>query len=141
MLALPIRGTPVAYAFDTPVGNFSLVIPDRADFHTWIWMVGACPSGVAPVPDCLGVSGIAQPIAKAFNYSGEAHLAGGRYTLSVDDPFGLRCGNVYYGPTSATHDVYTWDANTRAGTLVSTFDAGCDGAPGAMTYPISLIRL
>ena len=52
-------------------------------------------------------------------------------------PYGLRCGDVYYGPTSMTHDVYSWDATTMAGTLVSSFDAGCDGAPGTLTYPIS----
>jgi hypothetical protein len=40
-----------------------------------------------------------------------------------------------------THDDYSWDATTMAGTLVSSFDAGCDGAPGALTYPISLSRL
>jgi hypothetical protein len=62
----------------------------------------------------------------------------GRYTLTVDDPFGLRCGNVYYGPTSPTHDVYSWDGNTLAETLTSTFGAGFDGQPGTLTYPIWL---
>jgi hypothetical protein len=28
----------------------------------------------------------------------------------------LRCGNVYHGTTVATHDVYTWDPATLAGT-------------------------
>jgi hypothetical protein len=87
------------------------------------------------------VFGIARPIAKAFNDAGDAQLVDGRYNLTVDDPYGLRCGNVYYGPTSITHDVYSWDATTMAGTLVSIFDAGCDGAPGTLMYPISLSRL
>jgi hypothetical protein len=55
--------------------------------------------------------------------------------------FNLRCGDVYYGPTSMTRDVYSWDATTMAGTLVSSFDAGRDGAPKTLTYPISLSRL
>ena len=58
-----------------------------------------------------------QPVAKAFNYVGDAQLVNGRYTLTVDVPDGLRCGNIYYGPTIPTHDVYTWDATTLAGSL------------------------
>ena len=94
-----------------------------------------------PQPDCVWVSAIPQPVAKAFNYQNEARLVDGHYSISVDDPFGLRCGNLYYGPTSPTHDVYTWDATTLAGTLTSSFDAGCDGAPGTLTYPFSLVRM
>jgi hypothetical protein len=123
-----------------PIGNFDLVIPDRFDFHTWVWSVTPCVSGKPP-PECIHVFGIARPVAKAFNYEGDALVVDGHYTLTVDDPFGLRCGNVYYGPTSTTHDVYTWDATTMAGTLTSSFDAGCDGAPGTAAYPISLLRL
>jgi hypothetical protein len=124
-----------------PIGNFDLIIPDRFDFHTWVWSVTPCINGGALPPECIHVFGIARPIAKAFNYSGDARLAGASYTLTVDDPYGLRCGNVYYGATSTTHDVYSWDATTMAGTLTSSFDAGCDGAPGTLTYPISLSRL
>jgi hypothetical protein len=123
-----------------PIGNFDLIIPDRVDFHTWVWSVTPCIGG-GPPPECIHVFGIARPIAKAFNYTGDAQLVDGRYTLTVDDPYGLRCGNVYYGPTSISHDVYSWDATTTAGTLVSSFDSGCDGAPGTLTYPISLSRL
>jgi hypothetical protein len=123
-----------------PIGNFDLIIPDRFDFHTWVWSVTPCVGGASP-PECIHVFGIARPIAKAFNYAADAQLVDGRYTLTVDDPYGLRCGDVYYGPTSMTRDVYSWDATTMAGTLVSSFDAGCDGAPGTLTYPISLSRL
>ena len=132
---------PSANAVDNPLGNFDLIIPDRFDFHTWSWWITPCAPGAPSVPQCIQVNGIARPIAKAFNYTGDAHLVGGRYSLRVSDPYGLRCGNVYYGPTSMTHDVYSWDAATLAGTLVSSFGAGCDGAPGALTYPISLARL
>ena len=127
-----------------PLGNFNMNIPDRFDFHTWIWSVTGCVNsgrGDGPPPQCIHVLGIAQPIAKAFNYRGDVHLLDGRYTLTVDDPFGLRCGNVYYGPTSVTHDVYSWDATTLAGTLTSSFDAGCDGQPGTLTYPFWLVRM
>ncbi|KUI22692.1 hypothetical protein AU193_21010 [Mycobacterium sp. GA-1285] len=128
-------GPALAHA-DTPYGNFHLVIDGRHDFHTWLWAISRCPG------DCLHIQAIPQPIAKAFPYSGDAHLADGRYTLTVDVPDGLRCGNVYYGPVIPTRDVYAWDAATRLGTLESSFAAGCDGAPGGtFTYPFSLARL
>jgi hypothetical protein len=123
-----------------PIGNFDLIIPDRFDFHTWVWSASPCVGGASP-PQCIHVFGIARPIAKAFNYGGDAQLVDGRYTLTVDDPYGLRCGDVYYGPTSMTHDDYSWDVTPMAGALVSSFDAGCDGAPGTLTYAISLSRL
>ena len=121
---------------DTPYGNFHLVIHDRYDFHTWLWAVSRC-SG-----ECLHIQAIPQPNAKAFPYQGDAMSADGRYTLTVDVPDGLRCGNVYYGPVIPTRDVYSWDAATRVGTLESSFAAGCDGAPGGtINYPFSLARL
>lgn len=128
-------------------GNYNLHMPDRRDFHTWILsMTTNCPvpdPGVyARNADCLNVITIPQPIAKAKYSHVDAVLANGRYTMTVDDPFGLRCGDIYYGPVIPTHDVYSWDANTLAGQMVSTFDAGCDGAPGGtLTYPFTLSRM
>jgi hypothetical protein len=125
-------------------GNYMLNIPDRRDFHTWIWSALApCQDPGGPrKPNCTRVVTIPQPVAKAANLSADATLADGRYTMTIDDPFGLRCGDIYYGPTIPTHDVYTWDANSLAGEMVSTFDAGCDGAPGgALTYPFTLTRM
>ena len=79
---------------------------------------------------------------RAWAWYADAHLANGRWTLAVDVPEGLRCGNVYYGPVIPTHDVYSWDAVTLTGTLESTFDVGCDNAPGGtFVYPFSLVRL
>jgi hypothetical protein len=74
-------------------GATSRLIPDRFDFHTWIWFMGACDQdrNRPPLPECIRVEGIAEPIAKAFNYCGEALLVDGWYTRTVDDPFGLRC--------------------------------------------------
>ncbi|KUH67419.1 hypothetical protein AU184_08315 [Mycolicibacterium novocastrense] len=135
-LALVSAFVPAIAHADTPYGNFHLVIDGRYDFHTWLWAVSRCPG------ECVHVQAIPQPNAKAFPYSGDARLVDGRYTLTVDVPDGLRCGNVYYGPVVPTRDVYSWDAATRSGTLESSFATGCDGAPGGtFTYPFSLARL
>jgi hypothetical protein len=118
------------------VGNYSLNIQGRYDFHTWVWAVTPCGG------DCKYVTFVPQPYARAFYFDGPAQLANGRYTLIVDDPYGLRCDNIYYGPTIPTHDVYTWDATTLVGSMDSTFDVNCGGAPGGTyTYPFTLTRL
>lgn len=128
--------SPVRAQADTPYGNFELRIDGRYDFHTWLWVISRCDG------QCVTVQAVPQPIAKAFPYRGTAQLADGRYTLTVDVPDGLRCGNVYYGPVIPTRDVYSWDATTRSGTLESSFAVGCDGAPGGtFTYPFKLVRL
>lgn len=135
--ALALVSAPAAGAMP-PFGNYAMNIEGRYDFHTWIWVLSPC----ANPGDCVSVTAIPQPIAKALHYRGEAPLAQGRYTLTIDDPYGLRCGNVYYGPTIPTHDVYTWDATTLAGSMQSSFDVGCDGAPGGtITYPFTLSRM
>jgi hypothetical protein len=57
--------------------------------------------------------------------------------MSVDVPDSVRC-TVYFLPS---HDVYTWDAVALTGSVHSTFDAGCGGAPGASAdWPFSLVR-
>ncbi|BBZ24003.1 hypothetical protein H7H52_09200 [Mycolicibacter hiberniae] len=119
--------------------NYQLIIPDRNDFHTWTWAVSRCIDGPA---NCVHISAIPMPVARAFEYTGDAHISDGRYTLAVDVPDGLRCGNIYYGQLIPTHDVYSWDANTLQGTLTSSFAGGCDGAPaGSVSYPFTLVRL
>ncbi|MFI2841726.1 hypothetical protein [Mycolicibacterium sp. PDY-3] len=132
-----VTGSPAAHA-DPFFANYQLVIPDRYDFHTWAWSVMHC---IPAADDCRSIGAMPMPTAKAFEYSGQAHLVDGRYTLTVDVPDGLRCGNVYYGPVVATRDVYSWDAASLRGTLTSSFAAGCDGRPGTLTYPFSLLRL
>ncbi|OBB00126.1 hypothetical protein A5666_10965 [Mycolicibacterium fortuitum] len=126
-------------------GNYALNIPDRRDFHTWIWSaITPCrdPGSDVRQRDCITIRTIPQPVAKAVPNVGNAKLVDGRYTLTIDEFYGLRCGDIYYGPTIPTHDVYTWDANTLAGEMVSTFDTGCDGAPGgSFTYPFTLTRM
>jgi hypothetical protein len=126
---------PVAQA-GMAFGNYNLQIVGRYDFHTWLWSATSCPGA------CLHINAIAQPVAKAFNYFGDAQFADGRYTLTVDVPDGLRCGDIYYGPTIPTHDVYSWDATTLAGSLQSSYDVGCNNAPaGTNTYPFTLARM
>lgn len=126
---------PVAHA-GMRTGNYQLLLNGRYDFHTWIWAISSCGG------DCLNVSAIPQPVAKAFEYTGAAQLANGRYTLTVEVPDGLRCGDIYYGPVIPTRDIYSWDATTLAGSLASSFASGCNGAPGGTnTYPFTLARM
>jgi hypothetical protein len=136
ILALAAAALPPFARAAMAYGNYDLRIAGRYDFHTWVWSVTSCSSG------CVHVNAMARPVAKAFNYVGDAQLVNGRYTLTVDVPDGLRCGDIYYGPTIPTHDVYTWDATALAGSLESSFDAGCDGAPaGTHIYPFTLSLL
>ncbi|MFP1153637.1 hypothetical protein ACK280_16205 [Mycobacterium sherrisii] len=133
LAALPLA--PSAHA-DMRTGNYQLLITGRYDFHTWIWAISSCPG------DCVGVSAIPQPVAKAYEYNGSAQFANGRYTLTVDVPDGLRCGDIYYGPVIPTRDTYSWDATTLAGSLDSSYASGCNGSPGATsTYPFTLARM
>ena len=126
------------------LGSYDVHMPDRRDFHTWIWSATApCrdPDSTKRV-DCINVVTSPQPAAKAKSSFAEARLVNGRYTMIIDEPFGLRCGDIYYRPTIPTRDVYSWDATTLGGDLVSSFDEGCDGAPGgAFTYPFTLTRM
>jgi hypothetical protein len=135
VLAAALGFAPAAEAKMT-VGNWDFRIQGRYDFHTYQW-------AVQPVcgDNCITVRNIPQPIAKASFWNAEAHLNNGQWTMTVDDPLGLRCGNVYYGPTIPTRDVFTWDDNTLTGTLASSFATGCDGAPGGtFVYPFQLVR-
>ncbi|WP_197382791.1 hypothetical protein [Mycolicibacterium mengxianglii] len=130
---------PTAAAAQMYYGAYNVAIDGRYDFHTWIFSISACND---TVPDCVSVITIPQPVAKAYEAYVNAYYADGKYTMVVDDPFGLRCGNVYYGPTIPTRDVYTWDAKTLVGSMASSFANGCDGAPGGtFTYPIRLSRM
>jgi hypothetical protein len=118
-----------------PLGNYTVNIEGRYDFHTWLWAVAPCTG------DCVYVTFVPQPVARAFAFSGPAQLANGTYTLVTDNPYGLRCDNVYYGPTILTRDVYTWNATTLIGSIDSTFDTNCGGVPGGTyTYPFTLTR-
>jgi len=128
------------------IGNYE-VLTDRWNDHTWIWSVahscGAPDCGtfyelpvVAPATDTMNVTAIPRPL-KSQRFQESAFFADGRYTLTVDVPDGVRC----IGYNLPSHDVYSWDAVSLAGTIVSTFDAGCYGAPGGVsTYGFALQR-
>ena len=124
---------PNAHA-DMLIGNYSLVT-NRDSGHQWIWVLRSCVSGAA---GCLQLRAIPQPNGQAAQYGGDAYLTNGRYTFTADVPDGVRCV-VQFLPS---HDVYSWDPVTLSGSVDSTFDTGCGGAPGGTTnYPFSLVRL
>lgn len=137
VMTAALVASPVAAA-GMKVGNYSFNIEGRYDFHKWLWMVTTC-NRPDQTTDCALISAVARPIAKAYAWDGHAQMINGRWSMTVDVPDGLRCGDVYYGPVIPTHDVYSWDPVSLAGTLESTSDVGCDNAPGGtITYPFTL---
>jgi hypothetical protein len=93
------------------------------------------PNIVAPT-DNRNVIAIPRSL-KSQRFQSTAFYADGRHTLTVDVPDGVRC----IGYNLSSHDVYSWDEVTLAGTIVSTYDAGCYGAPGGTdTYGFALQR-
>jgi hypothetical protein len=67
----------------------------------------------------------------------DATLHGGQWTLSVHNPWGDICdGNTY-----PADQVYTWDAVTLQGTLVSNYGPACDGVPGTVTTGFTLTKV
>jgi hypothetical protein len=117
-----------------PSGNYD-VLTNRYTQASWVWFVSPCQP---PSPDCLDIS--ASPRLKFYAYyDGDAHLANGQYTLTVDVNDGLRCLPGYSMPT---RDTYTWDEVTLAGTIESVYDVGCfNGPPGAQFWTFALQRL
>ncbi len=138
---------PTAAAAEMSVGNYE-VFNDRWNDHSWIWSVThSCKNDpecgtyfvdpiIAPETDNLNVLAIPRPL-KSQEFQNTAFFADGRYTLTVDVIDGVRC----IGYNLPSHDVYSWDAVTLAGTIVSTYGAGCYGAPGGTsTYTFTLQR-
>lgn len=139
MIPVSVALAPAAHA-GLQIGHYNAWVDGRYDFHTWLWSISSC-NPPDDVDECANVSANPMPIAKAYQWYGQARQAGGTYTLTVDVPDGLRCGNVYYGPVIPTRDVYTFDAVTLSGKLESSFAVGCDNAPGGtFTYPFRLVR-
>ncbi len=129
------------------IGNYE-VLNDRWNDHSWVWSVThSCKNDpecgtyfvdpvIAPATDNLNVLAIPRPL-KSQRFQNTAFYADGRYTLTVDVIDGVRC----VGYNLPSHDVYSWDAATLAGTIESTYDAGCYNAPGGTsTYTFSLQR-
>jgi hypothetical protein len=124
---------PVARA-DMQLGNYEVAMA-RPPEHSWVWSVRPCSP---PRHGCLQVNAIPRLSLGTVPYDGEAQLANGRYTLTIDTPRGLECGFAGL----PTHDVYSWDAVMLTGSVDSTFDVGCGGAPGGTnTFDFALVRL
>jgi hypothetical protein len=119
-----------AFAF----GNYD-VLTNRYERASWFWAIYPCQPAA---PDCLKIS--AAPRLKFYAYyDGFAHLADGRWTLTVDVTDGLQCLPGYAMPT---RDTYTWDDATLAGTVESVYDVGCfNGPPGSQSWTFALQRL
>lgn len=133
LAAAALTLTPTAHA-DIQIGNYRLDTP-RDPGHSWIFAIRPCRYDQGP--ECLTVQAIAQPNGQAAPWKSDAHLANGQYTMGVDVPDGVRCGVQFF----PSHDVYTWDAATMAGQVVSTYDTGCGGGPGGTSsWPFSLVR-
>lgn len=117
-----------------PLGNYD-VLTNRYTRASWVWFITPCQPAT---PDCLHIG--ATPRLKFYNYyDGFAHLADGRYTLNVEVSDGLQClpGNVM-----PTHETWTWDENSLAGTIESNYDVGCfNGPPGSQFWTFALRRL
>ena len=116
------------------LGNYDL-LTNRYQRASWVWTLYPCQQAA---PDCLLIS--ATPRLKFYAYyEGTAHMANGRWTLSVDVPDGLQCHPGYAMPTRET---YSWDDVTLAGTIESVYDVGCyNGPPGSQFWTFALQRL
>lgn len=122
---------PAASAAAMMLGNYELQT-NRWTTHAWTWSVGACQ------PDCVAVVATPRPLRMGVEFTQTARLEGSTYTLVNEAPDGVIC----WGYTLPAHEVYSWDASTLAGTMVSTFDAGCNGAPGGTaTWTFALNRM
>ena len=127
---------PSAAAAGMLMGNYE-VETTRDPGHSWLWEIRPCQ---VEALDCVHVNGTPRPNGQAEPWNADAHLVGGRYTMVVDVPDGVRC-TVYFLPS---HDTYTWDAAngiTLNGSVDSRFNAGCGNAPGGtVSYPFTLVR-
>jgi hypothetical protein len=133
LMAAAVTLAPVAHA-GMPYGNYEVQSP-RDPGHSWLWDIRPCEPGHPA--DCLQNQAQPRPNGQATPWYAVAHLANGRYTMIVDVPDGVRC-TAYFLPS---HDTYTWDAVTLTGSVDSTFDAGCGGAPGGTnSWPFTLVR-
>jgi hypothetical protein len=134
LMAAAVTQAPAAQAH-MPYGNYQVYSP-RDPGHLWLWNLRPCEP--AHANDCLQDNAQPQPNGQAQPWYAVAHLGpDNQYTMVVDVPDGVRC-TVYFLPS---HDTWTWDAATLNGSVNSTYDAGCGGAPGgASSWPFNLVR-
>jgi hypothetical protein len=116
------------------IGNYE-VLTNRYTDASWVWFVSACYPDKPQ--DCRDISAIPRPKFGAY-YDGNAYLADGRWTLTVDVVDGLRCP----GHVMPTRDTYSWDDASLAGTIDSVYDVGCfNGPPGSQFWTFALQRM
>lgn len=116
------------------IGNYDL-LTNRYTRASWAWMISLCVP--EKTPDCVTVSGISR-LKYYYEYGGRAYLVNGRYTMTVDVPDGLQCP----GQVLPTHETWTWDDSSLAGTIESNYDVGCfNGPPGSQFWTFALRRL
>jgi hypothetical protein len=133
LITAAVTLAPVAHA-GMQYGDYEVQTP-RDPGHSWVWSVRPCEPGLPA--SCVQTQAIPRPNGQATAFKASASFANGQYTMPVDVPDGVRC-TYYFLPS---HDVYTWDAATLAGSVTSTFDAGCGNAPGGTaSWPFSLTR-
>lgn len=137
LVAGALTSAPAAGATSMQIGNYEVHTPKDSG-HSWLWEVRQCGLDQGTyTPDCVHVNATPRPNGQAAPWNADAKLVNGRYTLSVDIPDGVRC-LVYFLPS---HDVWSWDMASLQGSVESTFDTGCNNAPGGtVTYPFSLVR-
>ena len=138
LLCAAVAAAPTASAAGMGIGNYQ-VHSDRWNDVAWVWLVNhSCDGGdprcgtpfsdpmVTTPTDDLNVTAVPRPSRNGTTFQNTAYYAGGRYTLTVDVVDGVRC----FGQALPSHDVYSWDATSLQGTVTSTFETGCFGAPG-----------
>jgi len=133
LIAAAVTVAPVAHAH-MQYANYEVESP-RDPGHSWLWAIRPCEP--THPEDCVHNQAIPRPNGQATPWDANGHLANGRYTMIVDVPDGVRC-TVYFLPS---HDTYTWDAVSLTGSVDSTYNAGCGGAPGGTSsWPFHLVR-
>jgi hypothetical protein len=81
---------------------------------------------------------VAHAIGGKGYVQGDATLNGGTWTMSVTNPVGDIC--VAKDQSFPADQVYTFDAVTLRGTVVSTYGPLCDGIPGITSTGFTLTR-
>ncbi|MCV7419729.1 hypothetical protein H7K45_04175 [Mycobacterium yunnanensis] len=98
-------------------GRYALNLYGAAAHTSWIAKTSCPPSG-----------GCVAHITSSSGWSGDAHLAGGRWTMTVDRPDGHSCPD---GTRGAEMQTWSWDADTLVGQVggVSAQSATCPVGP------------
>jgi hypothetical protein len=99
-------------------GTYSLILDGAPEAHTSWTAKSACP----PSGSCVA------HITSSSGWSGDAQLAGDRWTMTVDRPDGQSCPD---GTRHSELQTWSWDTATLTGKVsgVSTDPAACPQGP------------